>query len=638
MSTGSSGLGGRAEENAEFTLVLEDPRGVNETDIDETGAGELIGQVVPVESVMSVEVLLARVEGTVRVLLEVRDSQPTALDQESRHGPQQRIQVIHVVQRHGAPHNVMNPVQPVMRQIDLDGAQPLSEPGRLDPLPGDPHHPGRRISHDDRANPVGEQDAQPTGAGADVDRTSLGAQLHGPDDGPGHRLLALLVAGVVIPGRCRIVESFAFMHVSDPRPGADDLGVHAAVVALRPRSLLLVLVSGGIPQGLAVPHVLVSGVVAQFPGALARHGDPGADRDPGSVLTHGVRRGSHGRINDLLGVLPCGDDDSARHHRTLGEPVVDVVHRHVRPLDTGGGRDELGHLLTPCVPLRDSLPEPRREQEDNRRVAAMIKPGIAVVFAVTMWAVARGLTGGLGALRPHHCVRAALPEPRTRNTPIAGQTVGRREEYLCRSVTRPPYGPVLYEARPTGEKVSKDWVLPLGLSVVAAPFILKWRDPDREIGVIMVAVAMMLVLVVLLIAHLWLRQRRAKVQVTPMHVVQTRLIRHDAAPRTELAEAVLAQKYAVPGVHSPILFLTDESTRTRLILGAPMWTEEELRTIGQTAQRLTVVPMLSAEEGRTRWPRMMPRSNRNPRLAMALGGLGMLVFMGGCSPPCWSRC
>ena len=53
-----------------------------------------------------------------------------------------------------------------------------------------------------------------------------------------------------------------------------------------------------------------------------------------------------------------------------------------------------------------------------------------------------------------------------------------------------------------------------------------------------------------------------------------------------------------------------------------------MRTIGQVAQRLTVVPVLSAEEGRTRWPRMMPRSNRHPWLAVGMGMLGTLLVLG----------
>lgn len=142
------------------------------------------------------------------------------------------------------------------------------------------------------------------------------------------------------------------------------------------------------------------------------------------------------------------------------------------------------------------------------------------------------------------------------------------------------YGPVLYEARPGGEKVLKDWVLPLGASLVVMPLLLKWRNPGLEIVVIVVAVAIMFVLLTLLVVLLWLRKSRSMVHVTPTHVVRARMARQDVAARAELAEAVLVQRYRVPGTHSPVLFLTDASTRTRLQFGGPVWTEEQLRRIG----------------------------------------------------------
>lgn len=190
-----------------------------------------------------------------------------------------------------------------------------------------------------------------------------------------------------------------------------------------------------------------------------------------------------------------------------------------------------------------------------------------------------------------------------------------------------PYGPVLWEARPTGEKVFKDWVAPLGLSVLVTPLLLVWRNPDIERVELVVAMAAMVVLVTVILVLLWLRKSRTRVQITPTHVTRRRATGQEVAPRAELVEAVLAQEYAVPGVHSPALFLTDASTRTRILLTGPVWTEDELRTIGQCTQQLTVVPVLSVEEGRTRWPRMMPWSNRHPRLSMAIGALGALVIV-----------
>ena len=41
---------------------------------------------------------------------------------EGRRGPQQSWQVLDVVQRHGAPHHVVGPVEPVRRQVCLDRA------------------------------------------------------------------------------------------------------------------------------------------------------------------------------------------------------------------------------------------------------------------------------------------------------------------------------------------------------------------------------------------------------------------------------------------------------------------------------------------------------------------------------------
>ena len=46
------------------------------------------------------------------------------------------------------------------------------------------------------------------------------AEVHGLLDGPGHRHLPLLVAGVVVPRRCLVVESPMFVHGLDPSPGA----------------------------------------------------------------------------------------------------------------------------------------------------------------------------------------------------------------------------------------------------------------------------------------------------------------------------------------------------------------------------------------------------------------------------------
>mgnify|MGYP003464221611 FL=1 len=136
--------------------------------------GQLLGEAVPVESVMSVKVGPLGVEGALGILVEVRDGQPTTFDQEVRQGPQQRIQVLYVVQRHGAPGDVVGAIERVCREVCLDSAQSLTEPGRLDPLPCDLHHSGGGVGYDDGAELVGEQDAQTTGATADVERASRG--------------------------------------------------------------------------------------------------------------------------------------------------------------------------------------------------------------------------------------------------------------------------------------------------------------------------------------------------------------------------------------------------------------------------------------------------------------------------------
>ena len=123
-----------------------------------------------------------------------------------------------MVQRHGAPHHVVGPIEPVCRQVCPYSAQSVTEPGRVDPLLCDLHHSGGGVGHDDGADQVGEQDAQPAGATANVNSLHPRAEVHGLLDGPGHRHLALLVAGVVVPRCCLVVESLVFVHVLDPSP------------------------------------------------------------------------------------------------------------------------------------------------------------------------------------------------------------------------------------------------------------------------------------------------------------------------------------------------------------------------------------------------------------------------------------
>ncbi len=211
-------LGRRTQKYSELAVILENGRGVDEADVAESGAGQLLGKALPVKSVMSVEVDLVGVEGAVGIFVEVRDQQPTTVHQEPRHGPQQSIQVLHVVQRHGAPHHVVGPIEPVCRQVCLNSAQAVTEPGRLDPLPCDLHHSGGGVGHDNGADQVGKQDAQATGATANVNGAHPRAEVHGLLDGLGHRQLPLLVAGVVVPRGCLVVESLVFVHVLDPSP------------------------------------------------------------------------------------------------------------------------------------------------------------------------------------------------------------------------------------------------------------------------------------------------------------------------------------------------------------------------------------------------------------------------------------
>ena len=140
------------------------------------------------------------------------------MHQERRHGLQQSIQVLHVVQRHGAPHHVVHPIESVCRQVRLNRAHAVTEPGRLDPLPCDLHRAGRGVGHHNGADQVGKQDAEATGATANVNGAHPRVEVHGLLDGPGHRQLPLLVAGVVVPRGCLVIESLVFVHVLDPSP------------------------------------------------------------------------------------------------------------------------------------------------------------------------------------------------------------------------------------------------------------------------------------------------------------------------------------------------------------------------------------------------------------------------------------
>ncbi|MFZ2015486.1 MAG: hypothetical protein WAV00_16840 [Nocardioides sp.] len=67
---------------------------------------------------------------------------------------------------------------------------------------------------------VGEQDAQPAGATADVNSPHLRAEIPGLLDGLSHRHLPLRVAGIVVPRRCRLVEPLVFVHMLDRSPDA----------------------------------------------------------------------------------------------------------------------------------------------------------------------------------------------------------------------------------------------------------------------------------------------------------------------------------------------------------------------------------------------------------------------------------
>src|SRR3954454_9288835 len=106
VASGFMLLGRGAQKYAELAVSFEDGCRVDEADVGESGAGQLVGKALPVESVMSVEVDLVGVEGAVGILVKVRDAQPTTVHQEPRHGPQQPIHVLDVVQRHGAPDHV----------------------------------------------------------------------------------------------------------------------------------------------------------------------------------------------------------------------------------------------------------------------------------------------------------------------------------------------------------------------------------------------------------------------------------------------------------------------------------------------------------------------------------------------------
>ena len=123
-----------------------------------------------------------------------------------------------MVQCHGAPHHVVGASEPFCRQVGLDGVQPVTVPGLLDPLLCDLHHSGRGVGHDRGADTVGEQDAQPTRATADIECPHPGVEIQCLLDGPGDRHLPLLVVGVVVPCRCLGVKSLVFVHVLEPNP------------------------------------------------------------------------------------------------------------------------------------------------------------------------------------------------------------------------------------------------------------------------------------------------------------------------------------------------------------------------------------------------------------------------------------
>lgn len=225
---GSCPLGRRAQKHAELAVVLEDSCGVHEANLGESGLNQPLCQALPVKSVMSVKVDLLGVEGAGGILVKVRESQPSTVDQEPCHGAQQPIQVLNVVQRQGAPHHVEGAIERVLREVCLDNAQAVAEFGRLDPLLCYLHHSGGRVRHDNGADPVGKQDAQTTSATADVERTHPRVEANGLLDGVGHRDLSLLVARSLVPSRCFLIESPAFVHAFDPSPGAAADIVHGA--------------------------------------------------------------------------------------------------------------------------------------------------------------------------------------------------------------------------------------------------------------------------------------------------------------------------------------------------------------------------------------------------------------------------
>lgn len=307
-------LGRRAEKHAELAVALADGRCVDEADVGKSGADQLLGKALPVEPVMSVEVDLVCVEGAVGIRVEVRDAQPATVDEQAGHRPQQAVHVVHVVQRHRTPHHVVGPVETVGRQVSLDGVQSVTEPGRLDPLPGDLHHPGGRVRHDNRTDQVGEQDAQPARATTDVDSAHARAELHGGPDGPSNRDLPQLVAGVVVPRRCFVVEAPVFVHVIDPIPAlSDTFAVKLSVEARRAVQVDLRELLAAVEDGSPVD------VIDALGAGLAR----AVDARHVSLL---IANFSGNALSRLSHVSDSGPEDDGRNERVESVPLQGTAH------------------------------------------------------------------------------------------------------------------------------------------------------------------------------------------------------------------------------------------------------------------------------------------------------------------------
>lgn len=185
-------------------------------------------------------------------------------------------------------------------------------------------------------------------------------------------------------------------------------------------------------------------------------------------------------------------------------------------------------------------------------------------------------------------------------------------------------GEVLFEARAGMDRTGRIMllvVIPLAC-LLAIPYAFL-RNPDgsttENLVIIGVAYLILLVTILLTWGHL-----NARFQVTPTHVVRSRMLRSPlVVARSEVAEAVLTPAYAVLGAHGPRAILLGHDGRA-LLTSNPLRELADLEGLVQVTPHVTRVPVLKPAEASERWPRMLPWSHANPKLGV-LAGVGIVL-------------